>query len=345
MELKQAKTTVESIKTMVTAIREVSLDDMIVIGELNPTIIDNIEFIRNWFTGNTEFNTNIIKECDTPSTPAPLALSPFENPWLAVDPDATWLMDARLNIMVSSSGLLWDLSKNKLFDRYFIDGDLRIQLTPEDPNDFRRVAPIIARVFRKNSNHQEDCVIEYINGDRRDCSINNIKWTPKTTIPDMRQLLIEDVCRRIIEFNGDISEIMPLYKYSKPSICEETIAAIITKTRFSEISDTFFEWNGVDIIPVPQPDPNSLNVGEFFVMSKDRALSVGLIKDKIAKDEPLTIMEKEILVFIAAENTVNPTPANIAETIDVMFNYNISDTYVEQTLSSSSVIANIFKEG
>ena len=343
MELKQAKNTVESIRTMVAATKEVSLDDMIIIGELNSDIIENIDFIRNWFSGNTKFNTTNIVEnsVQSSSLPAPT----YSNPWMSADPSATWLMDCRLNIMVSSSGLLWDLSKNKLFDRYFIDGDLRIQLTPEDPNDFRRVAPIIARVFRKNSNHQEDCVIEYINGDRRDCSINNIKWTPKTIIPDMKELLIEDVCRRIVEFNGDISKIMPLYKHSKPSICEETITAIIMKNRFSEISDQFFEWNGIDIIPVPQPNPNSLNVGEFFLMSKDRSLSIGLIKDKITKDEPLTMMEKEILVFIAAENTINPTPANIAETVEVMFNYNLSDTYVEQTLSSSSIISNIFKEG
>lgn len=302
MELKNAVKMIKSIETFANAITaEVSIDDLLVLSEVNQNVSENIDFLKLWLNNGIEFDESIAPDTSKTKT---------THPWEKISPDSEWRNVFDMNLMVSDKGDIWNLKTNELMKQYFRDGDLRISFGSDLTRDTKRVAPIVSKAFQIWSPDKNgDFIIAYRDGDRRNMRIDNIYWKkPAGEYVETRRYLIEDICRRIIEFNGDIGKIMPKYEGSRPSVSTASVQQIRDKNLYKEISDLFFViqdgkiYPRTDAMAVDTTENNgSMDVGQFFRISGDRNITGSLIRDKIKKGDTLTLDEKVIVVFMAMD--------------------------------------------
>lgn len=302
---------------------EVSSNDVKILSEIQPRISDNLTRIEelvglkinNESKPITIASTEIKKEDSeqTSTTSSKMSITPggisSYKKWIDIDPDADWKKVVSLNVMASSSGLIYDLNTDQLLPQYFIDGDMRVVLGDDITRDARRTAPIICRAFGIYSGHREkQMIIDFRNGDRRDLRVQNLLWIEE---PDNRpssfEYLTEDICRRVIEFNGDIDKVLSMYENSRPIVTKFLLEDIINKRAHTDISDKFFMLSSSgEILPrthVGSDDsPNGLDVSQFILMSGDKKLSEKLLNDKIKDGMTLSILEKTVCVFMALDS-------------------------------------------
>lgn len=171
-------------------------------------------------------------------------------------------------------------------------------------------------------------------------------------------MLIEDICRRIIEYKCDMNKIMLAYKDATPSVSKELITSIIKKERNTNISDRFFILDGDEIVPVKDlittSDEASLvdtsfaavgyDVGQFLITIGDTVIAESLLKDKIKSNCDLSEYEKEILVFssikkIGSSRMPSTIVINkmIKETYGVTMPINVIDDIKIRTDSISNI--------
>ena len=306
MELKNAVKMISSIETFANSINiNVSMDDLKVLSKVNPQISENIDFLKQWLADGIDFST--LKSVEEVST---TTKEPKKHPWELVAPDAEWRHVIDMNFMVSDKGDIWNLTTNELMHQYFRDGDLRITMGSDPARDTRRVAPIVSKAFQIWSPDKNgDYIIDYKDGDRRNMRVDNIYWKkPTGEYVDTRRYLIEDICRRIIEFEGVIEKIMPKYEGSRPSVSAASVHQIRDKKLYTEISDLFFVNNEGKIYPRTDAmaiDTNTnkagVDISQFFMISGDRNITGSLLREKIKKGETLTLNEKVIVIFMAMD--------------------------------------------
>lgn len=292
--LKACETFVENTKTNVSTV-----DDLMVLSEINGNISDNINFVRRWLNNDITFGD--ITTMPTEET---------TEPWLAIAPDAEWRRIFDMNLMVSNYGNIWDMSTRQELKKYFIDGDLRVILGHDSSRDSRRAAPIITKAFQiRSPDRGAEYIIGFKDSDRRNLRTDNLYWKkPSTDVTDIsRQYLIEDICRRIIEHDGDIDAIFERYVGSRPSVSKAAIQQIMEKKLYTEVSDLFFVYDNGNIYPrtdamaTDTSANKSVDIAGFFMMSNDRKVSGDLLRDKIKRNESLSIDEKVIIVFMAMD--------------------------------------------
>ena len=352
MELKNAVKMVESCETFARSIKsDVPKEDLLILGEIKPEITEDLLFLENWIKGNVS-----LEMLETTPTPSPVVtVKKNKEPWLDVTPDAEWRHVIDMNFMVSSYGDIWDLNSNKLLPQYFMDGDLRISLGSDPCRDTRRVAPIVSKAFQIWSpDRNADFIIGYKDGDRRNMKVDNIYWKkPTGEYVDTRKYLIEDICRRIIEHNGDVDKIITRYESSRPAVSRASISQIMEKKIYNEISDLFFTYNDGKIYPrtdsmaIDTSTNTGMDIGQFFRISGDRKISGELIREKIKKGEVLTLDEKIIVVFMAMD-VIGLDKANdvkkISNVIKNNFGCNIGFEFINQVKNDyTSEISEMFR--
>lgn len=356
MELKQSVKACTSCETFVKSIKAIKtnvtpqelLSNLMILGEINDNIIKDIEFLQRWIDNDVSFDdgTPIIDE-ETVQTNT--------EPWIEIRPDAEWRLVSDIQYMVSSHGDIWDLKTNQLLPQYFRDGDLRLSFSKIIGIDTKRVAPIIAKAFQIWSpDRRGDFIIAYKDGDRRNITVNNIYWKkPSGEYVDTRKYLVEDICRRIIEFDGDIDKIYPKYDHSRPSVSKETIRQIKEKSVYTEISDLFFMYSDGKIYPrtdsmaIDTSSNSGMDVSQFFRMSGDKNITGDLIRDKIKNGEPLSLDEKVIVVFMAMDSMgINKASdvKKISNVIKSSFGTDIGFDFISQVKNDyTSDISSMFR--
>lgn len=312
MDIKEARVVIEQI-TMLADILSTTpgtLTELKILSEIQPSILADINAAESIFIGNAEEVVIPPSATESPSSTNSTSFSSTIKGWLDYNPDVEWKIVRSLSLMVSENGDIWDLTKHKILPKYFIDGDLRVILGDDPSQDARRAAPIVCRAFNIYSldRDDEEYIIDYKNGDHRDLRVSNITWVKKPDTPMSRhQNLIEDICRRIIDHDGNIKEILSYYENSRPAVTEEMITNIISKKDYSDISDRFFMTNASGkiyprTVPTNPQAVEGLDVAQFITISGDTKLSAELIKDKIKNGQKLSILEQNICVFTALDD-------------------------------------------
>lgn len=296
-------------------------EDLQLLSEINENIKSNINTLLDFIANREiEFAEDIVEEDEEidlePVIDSSPDLKPFEAPssvlhgfWDEMDPDADWKIIHDMNIMVSDNGMFVSLDNEKVLKPYFIDGDLRISQT-DDIKDAKRAAPLVCKAFGIRSNDiKGDYIIEFKDGDRRNLSPSNIYWVRSCDVEKKNSttLLVEDICRRILEYRGDINKILPLYEGSKPPVTDKLVNGIISGQIYRNISDRFFIVSEGKVFPKADATPKStapdgVDVAGFLEISGDKELVKELLKDKLARKHTLSIPDKKVLTFFAIDS-------------------------------------------
>ena len=288
----------------------VSIQDLRVISQLNPKIGENITTLSGWVSNNHSIEPTPVVITEQHSDEV---YTTDDEPWIEIDPESEWALDKPDNLMVSANGKFYDLTTERELIPRFVDGELRIDM-PDD--NIKRAAVIVAKSFKLWSNDGNNSLIAYIDGDRRNINISNLYWKKRSDYTPISawNLLIEDICRRIIEYKCDLNKIMLAYTDSSPSVSKDLVVSIIKKDRHSDISDRFFYFDGDnEIVPVKdiitdQSEASLVDtsmavggydIGQFLITTGDIVIAESLLKDKIKTNDNLSDYEKEILVFSA----------------------------------------------
>lgn len=339
----------ESIET-----NNVSIEDLRIISQINPKIGENIDALTNWVSNKPmQLTPAVITEIPSDE----IYPSEDSEPWLEIDPIAEWRFGKIDKLMVSSSGKFYDVESDKELIPRFVNGELRIDLSD---NNVKRAAVIVAKTFKVWS-VDNNGVIEYTDGDHRNIDVGNLFWRKRE---DSRPtsayvMLIEDICRRVIEYKCDINKIMLAYKDATPSVSKELITSIIKKERNANISDRFFILDGDEIVPVKDLITSSdeadlvdtsyaavgYDVGQFLITIGDTVIAENLLRDKIKDGRELSEYEKEILVFSAIKKIGSsrmPSTMVINKMIKEMYDVTMPITVIDDIKIRTDSISNIF---
>lgn len=357
MELKNAINAIMACETFVDSTKtNVSVDDLMVLSEINYNISENLDFVRRWLNNDVTFDDYVASVGGTDETMTTKPKASSEAPWLSISADAEWRPVFDMNLMVSSYGHIWDIYANKELEKLFIDGDLRVILGKNISRDSRRAAPIITRAFQiRSPDRTADFIIGFRDGDRRNLRIDNLFWKkPEADYIETRVYLIEDICRRIIEHDGDVDAIFERYHDSRPSVSRSSIQQIIEKKIYTDISDMFFAYDNGKVYPRTDSlatDINAkqdgLDISGFFLMSNDKKVTGDLLRDKIKRGDTLTINEKVIIVFMAMD-VIGVSKANdvkkISNVIKNTFGCDIGFDFIDQVRNDyTSEISSMFR--
>lgn len=326
----------------------VTIEELEILGDIAPSVSENIQFLRDWVTGHVVEPTEILTTTDTTSEETLNAAPIPAEPWLEIDPNAEWRRLFSTDLMVSDKGDFYDIKKNTLIKPAFIDGELRVTVDDTDQG-IKRAAVLVTRAFGLHSmDRNGEYIISFKDGDRRNLSITNLQWVQEPTRNETL-CLIEDICRRIVEFNGDVERILSEYEGSKPKVTEKFVKAIINKEIHANVSNAFFILMDNKIYPRTKQteDQNcGMDTAGFLVMSGDKKMTKSLLKDKIDRSHDLSLTEKTVIVFMAMESIGGkkvPDVTTIARAISNEFKIDIPFDFIEQIRNDySSEIAKVF---
>ena len=202
MLLKHARQFSDELETLASSLNySISLEDLMILGEINSDILYDIEVVQGFFATNSEDKLEIkVHDEDEPDLDA--------EPWLAIR-DCSWKTYFDQNWMVSEYGDIYDIDAKQLKEQYFRDGDMRVLETDDDLLSAKRVAPIVTKCFGiKSDDRNARYIVEFIDGDRRNMAITNLRWIPEpSSRPTDMEYMIDDICRRLTDFNGNIDEL------------------------------------------------------------------------------------------------------------------------------------------
>lgn len=329
---------------------QVSLNDLLILGEINTSILEDVEFLQGYFAylyGEEDAITNepIVAE----------EVTADDNPWLSVNPNVDWRLVYDLNYMVSENGDIWDVDNNCLIDQYFINGDMRIFVEGDLPNMTKRVSAIVCRAFGIKSSKfnlgfkdSSQIVIDFIDGDRRNCRYTNLRWIEKSRVMKTWQVMTtEDICRRLVDFNGDVDKVLTMYDKTTPIVTKDIIQNIKTKKTDREISDLFFVYQNGSFFPrahVEKIGNDSFDVAGFFVSTGDKDTTLKLLKDKIKDDKKVTPDEITIMVKSLMGNYKKPDSQVISDEIASVFGISIPFDIVQESMNdTTSVVATTWR--
>ena len=334
-------------------LRNVTIKDMKTLGEISPSVLENIQFLRDWVTGSavvspTTEETLITTDATTEETF--ITAEPCcAEPWLEIDPDAEWRRLFSTDLVISNKGAFYDVKKNSIIKPVFIDGEMRVVVDDTDQG-IKRAAVLVTRAFGLHSiDRNGEYIIGFKDGDRRNLSINNLQWVQEP-VRNETLCLIEDICRRIVQFNGDVNKVLGEYEGSKPKVTEKFVKAIINKEIHANISNGFFVMMDGKIYPREkqrdEQNSSGMDTAGFLVMSGDKKMTRSLIKDKIDRGHDLSLTEKTVIVFMAMESIGGkkvPDVTTIARAISNEFKIDIPFDFIESIRNDySSEIAKVF---
>lgn len=315
----------------------VSLEDLMVLSEINSDILVDIETVQSFFMQEP-------LEIKAPEVVVDLE----ENPWLKYK-DCTWRKLFDSEWMVSEYGDVWDIEGGCLKPQYFIDGDMRV-LTGDNISSAKRTAPMITKAFGITSGDRSgNYIIEFIDGDRRNLSITNLRWikTPNEKPTDM-QYIIEDICRRLVDFNGSTDEVLKMYENSRPAVTRTMIQEIRNKKKHSLISDKFFMYQNGSFFPREhmkgKKNDGGFKIGDYYITTGDIVMSIQLIKNKINSGDNTLTDEDTILIKDYQSRHKKASAVEVKNYLNDEFNLTLPKDYIQEILNDDdSTIARAMK--
>jgi len=318
----------------------VSLEDLMVLSEINADILNDIEITQAFFMKEPLEIKRVHDEERKPDL--------TEAPWLSFK-DCTWKKLYDINWMISEFGDVYDIENECFKQTAFIDGDMRVIVNEGDPTSAKRVAPLVTRAFGITSGDRNgNYVIEHIDGDRRNLSCTNLRWipTPKDKPTDM-QYLVEDICRRLVDCNGNTDEVLKMYENSRPVVTKNMIHEIRNKTKHSVVSDKFFVYQNGSFFPrehMKKTENVGLKIGDYFLVTGDIKMSLDLIKDKVKRGMQLMKDENEILIKDYQRSHKKCYAEDIREYLIDKFEVELPLDYINDIMNDdSSTIAQAMK--
>lgn len=321
----------------------VTIEELETLGEIAPSVSENIQFLRDWVNNNTISTMTTEELATTPTTES------CAEPWIDIDPGAEWRHLFNTDVMVSNTGKFFSITNRTVLKPAFIDGELRVVVDDTDQGT-KRAAVLVTRAFGLHSmdRNNGDYIIAFKDGDRRNIALNNLHWVQEP--PRNETLcLIEDICRRIVEFNGDVDKVLGEYEGSRPKVTEGFVKAIINKEIHSNVSNAFFIMMGGKLYPRTNQSEEQnygMDTAGFLVLSGDKKMTKSLIRDKIERGHDLSITEKTVIVFMAMESIGGkkvPDVPTIARTIKNEFKIDMAFDFIEPIRNDySSEIAKVF---
>ena len=348
MEVKEIVSIVKSVNKFAETIKtnKTKFSDVLLLTKLDSTMSDDISNLKAWLSVHE------------PTVQTMQSVEDNE-PWVSLDPEAEWVKNNVDNLMVSSSGLFWSLDQNTIIKPRFVGGDLRIDF----PNgDAKRAAVIVAKTFRLWSydRNSDECIMWFKDGDHRNIAISNLVWKKRSELSNISAwgLLIEDICRRIIEHNCDVEKILECYEGSDPVVDKILIKRIIRKEKYSDISDRFFVLSGDTIVPREDIITNEdeadeithtslgYDIAAFLLTTGDKVIARQLLIDKIKEKQTISEDEKTMIVFSAIEQiggNKKPTSRTIGKKINEIYDVTMPFDVIDNIITNGSrTIADLY---
>lgn len=233
-------------------------------------------------------------------------------------------------IKVTNTGKFYRMNGEEITPVWY-DGELRLLLG----DDIKRCSTLVVVAFGIKSEDRDSMMnIDYRDGDRRNLAPENLYWT-KPYNADYKLLLVEDICRRIIQFKGDVDLILEQYVGSVPSVGRKYVESIINKEAFKDVSDNYFhtdsDGNIVSLL-LDTSENSGMDCFGLLVNTKDRGLVESLLASKVEMNQRLSMSEMEIVCVSVKCPDDNIT----SETIMNKYGLNILPEQIKSILNNKS---------
>ena len=311
------------------------------LGTIAPDVATNISLLKGWMKGDTIYAE---EESSADETKQPSEVSPLltEGGYYRFDPDADWKQVFDPPVWCSTSGLIYSEEKDELLIPRYHNGDYMVTIDPNDAEQGKkRAGVLVARAFRIQSDDRlsDQNVLEYRDGDRKNICPENLYWRQSEQY-NLQQRTVEDICRRIIEFNGDFDKIMDCYDPNDRFASKQFVRSVFEKTIFQSISDRFFVRTLSGKIVVKQTvdtRPIGHDIGEFLRKTEDLSLAKQLLVDKIKEGKnSITVDEEAIMVITAVVDVKTTSNKAISKYIRDVYKYTIPFDTIETWKSAKS---------
>jgi hypothetical protein len=293
-------------------------------------IAPNIETLVEEFDHFFENAPKMLETGVATSEPQPVSIPPVE-----IESQILF----RENLRITEEGRFYDVDTDAEIIPFWHDGEMRLNLNGE----IKRCSTLVATAFGiKSDNRDADYILEYRNGDRRDLSPGNLYWVLPSKKPNFRVLLIEDICRRIIDFDGDIKKVVAMYDGSNAKISEQLVKLILTKQEQKSISDAFFELDsdGHPISLLKNYQGTGLDCYGLLAQTKDPVLVTEMLKRKV--DANQSISDAEIIMMMkAVEDGKVHKFQWYSDTIYSKFGFEIKPIQLQNTVTNSTITETI----
>ena len=273
--------------------------------------------------------------------------------WLKLDNNAEWRRNTLYPVMVSDSGLFFDLIENKVMTPYWHAGEMFIDVIVDDELVQKRCGAMIAGVFRikkPNAIEGDPHVVDFKDGDRRNLRLDNLCFGRKSQKPSNTELLINDVCRRCVEYKFSVAKVVSLYAGDdEVEITAEFVKDLIAKKQRADISDKYWKLDNHKKPVVKEtklPSSGFVNIADLFLQGETIENCEVMFDAKISGNYDLTDAEIELLCNIAKRAL--PAEAvkfsNIAVYIINNYKWEITAETVKTRINKPTVITQTFNE-
>lgn len=304
-----------------------------------------------------EFDKEFIHYATYPDLDTTVANKVIENydkqNWLTRDKNAEWRRNEQFPIMVSDSGLFFDLIENKLITPYWHAGEMFMDIVVNDERLQKRCGAMIATVFqlkRPPVIQNDTNVIDFKDNDRRNLRLDNLCYSRKSLKPSNTTLLLNDVCQRCIEHKFSAAKVASLYDGDDEiEITVDFVKELIAKKQRTDISDNYWKLDSHKK-PVPVkpklPSTSFVDVAAVFVQGDTLENCEILLDTKIAGNYALSDAEKELLCNLAKKALPNTgiTYSNIAVYIVNNYKWEISANEVKRLMNNPTTVTQRFAE-
>ena len=304
-----------------------------------------------------EFDKEFIHYATYPDLDTTIADKVIENydkqTWLKRDKNAEWRRNEQFPIMVSDSGLFFDLIENKLITPYWHAGEMFMDIVVNDERLQKRCGAMIATVFqlkRPPVLQNDTNVIDFKDNDRRNLRLDNLCYSRKSLKPSNTTLLLNDVCQRCIEYKFSAAKVASLYDGDDEiEITVDFVKDLIAKKQRTDISDNYWKLDSHKK-PVPVtpklPSTSFVDVATVFVQGDTLENCEILLDTKIAGNYALSDAEKELLCNLAKKALPNTgiTYSNIAVYIVNNYKWEISANEVKRLMNNPTAVTQRFTE-
>ena len=304
-----------------------------------------------------EFDKEFIHYATYPDLDTTVADKVIENydkqKWRKQDKNAEWRRNEQFPIMVSDSGLFFDLIENKPIIPYWHAGEMFMDIIVNDERLQKRCGAMIATVFqlkRPPVLQNDTNVIDFKDNDRRNLRLDNLCYSRKSLKPSNTTLLLNDVCQRCIEHKFSAAKVASLYVGDDEiEITADFVKDLIAKKQRTDISDNYWKLDSrrkpVPVTP-KLPSTSFVDVATVFVQGDTIENCEILLDTKIAGNYALSDAEKELLCNIAknALPSTGVTYSNIAVYIVNNYKWEISANEVKRLMNNPTTVTQRFAE-
>lgn len=304
-----------------------------------------------------EFDKEFIHYATYPDLDTTVADKVIENydkqKWLKQDKNAEWRRNEQYPIMVSDSGLFFDLIENKPIIPYWHAGEMFMDIVVNDERLQKRCGAMIATVFqlkRPPVIQNDTNVIDFKDNDRRNLRLDNLCYSRKSLKPSNTTLLLNDVCQRCIEHKFSAAKVASLYDGDDEiEITADFVKDLIAKKQRTDISDNYWKLDShkKPVLVTPKlPSTSFVDVATVFLQGDTIENCEILLDTKIAGNYALSDAEKELLCNLAkkALPSTGVTYSNIAVYIVNNYKWEISANEVKRLMNNPTTVTQRFAE-